>query len=390
MIVRKDSGRLFPQVPAIESSSQLMGTVSLVFALIGIACAAILIVVVQTEISPYAITFNRLGIATLVFLGWHRFQHVQAPSLSPEGPRERTIGGLLPLLQLQRLDIFLLILSGLSFSGSLSLWSWSLTQTSVANATLLDNMLPIFTTLISWLLFRETFSKKFLLGMGVAIAGVIIISLQDLQLIEGCFSGDIAAMGASLLAAINILCIDRLTPRHETSWIMMWNSFIGSLFAAVIMLGSHEAFFPSTIQGWVAVIALAVISQALGQGLLTYSLKEFSAGLVTVSMLAIPVISALMAVVFFGESLSLINWCAFGVVLFGIYISVTAQLTHHQPLNASEGALAGLLAGSTLEEGPLEFDMRGFQDLPKITPVIVTIDYQEQASSLETGELAPL
>ncbi len=63
----------------------------------------------------------------------------------------------------------------------------------------------------------------------------------------------------------------------------------------------------------------------MGEGLLTYCLKAFSASLVSVSMLLIPVVAAMVAMVVFGETLSVLNWMAFAVVLIGIYISVSAQ-----------------------------------------------------------------
>lgn len=379
MIVSKEPGCLSPRF-SFNVPARVVGAIALVFALIGIACASILVVVVQSEISPYATTFNRLFIATPVFFVWHSLQH-EAKTSDASVQGSTLLQSLLPSC-LGWSDSCLIVLSGLAFSGSLSLWAWSLTQTSVANATLLDNMLPIFTTLGGWLLFRETFSKKFLLGMGVAIAGVVIIGLEDFQVADGgCFVGDIAAMGASLLAAVNILCIERLRPRYSAPWIMMWTSFIGSLFIAGILLILQDGFVPSTLNGWAAVLALAIISQVLGQGLLTYALKEFSAGLVTVSVLAIPVIAALMAVVAFSETLSLINWCAFGVVLIGIYISVSAQIT---PNNQS-------LPIAALESAD---NIRDFQDIPHVTSIVVTgesgqvVEIVTSVTSLDTGELA--
>lgn len=68
-----------------------------------------------------------------------------------------------------------------------------------------------------------------------------------------------------------------------------------------------------------------MIFQAIGQGLLTYSLAKFYSGFVAVSMLAIPVIAAILARLVFAEQLSLFNCLAFAVVLFGIYLAVSAK-----------------------------------------------------------------
>ena len=53
-----------------EQSSSLVAAVALCIALLGIACASILIVIAEKEIGPNAITVNRLGIAAIAFGLW--------------------------------------------------------------------------------------------------------------------------------------------------------------------------------------------------------------------------------------------------------------------------------------------------------------------------------
>lgn len=324
--------------------------VALGIALLGIACASILLVIAEKEISPYAATFDRLSIATVIFGVWVIGQSVLSPKppltaldssvVFPDKAEGRDVrdgaelsdssavsNGLFNGLMASRLlTVAVFVIAGLSFAGSLSLWAWSLTQTSVANSTLLNNMMPIFTTLGAWLVYRQTFTRQFLVGMGVAIAGAIIIGLADLQLTDG-LVGDEAALVASMLSAVSILSIERLRTQFSTPYIMMWTSLVGSLFLGVLLWGLHDSFFPHTVNAWAAVISLAVLSQALGQGLLTYSLKQFSASLVAVSMLSIPVIAAFLAVMLFTERLSVLNWMAFAVVLVGIYLSVSSKFS---------------------------------------------------------------
>ncbi len=316
---------------------KLMGALALVTALLGIACASILLVFAEKEISPYAATFDRLSIATIIFLLWHSSTQILSIQIKepPKIEFPPLKGLFLPSAAPQLVDVGLLLISGIAFSGSLSLWAWSLTQTSVANSTLLNNMMPIFTTIGAWIFLRESFSSKFLLGMGIAIVGAILIGLEDLQITNG-FLGDEAALGAALLSAINILCVEQLRTRLDTSWIMLWSSFVGSLFVMLLLLVMQEPFFPRTMIGWTSVIALAVLSQALGQGLLTYSLKTFSAGFVAISMLSIPVIAAMLAILFFDERLSPLNWFAFGIVLSGIYISMSSRPSSRPSSQPSE------------------------------------------------------
>jgi len=193
-------------------------------------------------------------------------------------------------------------------------------------------MMPIFTTLGAWLLLGQRFQAKFLLGMAVALGGAIAIGVEDLQVADSNITGDIAALFAAMLSATSILSVEQLRIKFSTPTIMLWTSLIGSLFIFPIVLLSEGQLFPTSWVGWSAVISLALICQVIGQGLLTYSLARFSSGLVAVSMLTIPVIAAILAMIILSEKLSLLNWLAFAVVLAGIYLSVSAQGVEQESL----------------------------------------------------------
>ena len=313
-------------------TSPLIKASALVCALTGLGCSPILLVIAEQEIGPYAATFDRLIIGTVIFLLWNSGQQIFKAE-----PTESTASD---IATLSRLDALLLIVSGLAFAGSLVLWAWSLTQTSVANATLLDNMVPLFTALGAWILFQETFTSQFLLGLGIAILGVILIGTEDLQLAGG-FIGDGAALGSAVLVAANILIVGQLRKRFDTPWIMLRTSLIGSAFTLIILIFLHEALFPHTLMGWVTVILLGVAAQVLGQGLLTHCLEVFSVALVSTCLLTVPVISAVLAMAIFNEQLTWLNWFAFGVVLMGISLSILAS-----PQKEQKEFVANAVAGS--------------------------------------------
>jgi drug/metabolite transporter (DMT)-like permease len=288
-----------------------LGTIALAVALTAIASASIFIVIAEQELTPCATTFDRLLIAAIAFLTWSRFQSsLQSPTESKQaiGWRDRALFGL----------------AGVSFAASLICSAWSLTQTSVANSALLNNMMPIFTTLGAWLFLKQQFSLRFVMGLGVAVGGVMAIGLQDLHISSQQIMGDAAALLAAVLLAAAILSIEQLRTRFSTPVIMAGVCLTGSLAIAPIVLLRWDSVLPCSWKSGLAVLALALVCQMIGHGLLTHSLKQFSSGLVSVSMLAIPVLSATMAMVLFAQQLSFMNWCAFLIVLAGIYLSISA------------------------------------------------------------------
>ena len=73
----------------------------------------------------------------------------------------------------------LLAAAGLAFAGDLAFWHWSIQYTSVANSTLLANLASIFVTLAAWLLWRQRPSGQFLVGLALALAGVVAAGARE-------------------------------------------------------------------------------------------------------------------------------------------------------------------------------------------------------------------
>ncbi|MDR9405166.1 MAG: DMT family transporter [Halothece sp. Uz-M2-17] len=291
-------------------SKTLLGILALVSALIAIAFASIWLVVAETELTPLTAIFYRLMGAGMTLTIWQGCQRVWGNSFTPK---------------YNRATLTLLFMAAACFSLSLVLLGWSLTQTSVANGTLLYNNMPVFTALFAWLFLGQRFSLKFWFGLVIALAGVIAIGLSDLQLANVDVKGDLAAIFASMLAATSLLCFEKLRQSLTSGLIMLWVSWVGSILLLPLVLLQGEQIIPEFLQTWLALLSLAVISQGIGQGLLTYCIGLFSAGLVAVCMLSIPVIAALASAILFGEQLPLENWLAFAVVLLGIYFALTAK-----------------------------------------------------------------
>ena len=104
-----------------------------------------------------------------------------------------------------------------------------------------------------------------------------------------------------------------------------WRCAIGAGLLLPLVKLTEVQLFPVSWQGWLAVIALAVVCQIVGQGLLISSLKHFSSGFIAVFLLLEPVLTAIFAWLVFAESLDLLNWIAFVLVLGGIYLAKSSS-----------------------------------------------------------------
>ncbi len=303
----------------LSGSSTGLPLLAMLLAIVALSLAAIFIKLSERELGPFATIFNRFWVAYLVLWVWHEWQQITVAADSVSEPLEYT-----------RFDQLWLVAAALMFWGCIALWAWSLTQTTVANSTLLHNLTPLFTTLGGWLLLNQHFNRRFLLGLLVALMGAGALGMGDLQISASHLTGDIASLLSAVFSAANLMIIEKLRAKFSVNIILQWCCFWGAIWTLPVVLLAEDRVFPISASGWLAVIGLAVVCQVLGQGLQAYSLKRLSSGLVGVLLLLDPILAALVAWVLFAESLTLFKWAAFMVVLLGVYLAKSSD-TAHEP-----------------------------------------------------------
>ncbi|EAZ90446.1 DMT family transporter, partial [Crocosphaera chwakensis] len=287
---------------------------TLVIALISISFAPIFIRISENELSANSTVFNRLFIFFIVF---GLAQTIRQRFYFSENIEIKS-----PLTPKHWL---LLLLVGIMSITSLGLWAISLQYTSVANCMLLNNMTPIFTSILAWLLFKKQFDSQFILGMILALSGAIFLGLQDLQGTNSHLIGDFYALLSAVFLGIYFLIVEQLRNHFSATTILLWRCGIGSVLLVPFVLFTEEKLFPNTWETWLAVIGLGLISEGLGQRLLADCLDKFSSSFIAMFLLLEPIVSAILAWVIFAEGLTSITGVGFMIILTGIYL---AQSSH--------------------------------------------------------------
>ncbi|MCM0588921.1 MAG: DMT family transporter [Gloeotrichia echinulata DEX184] len=163
------------------------------------------------------------------------------------------------------------------------------------------------------------------------LAGAFTLGLDDFLLSgdilnsQNAIIGDAAALLSSVFYAASFLIIERLRSRLPVQNILVWRCFLGTLFILPVVLTFEDQIFPISWFGWLTVFGLAAICEALGHGLVVYSLKYLSSSFVTIFLLLEPVMTAILAWFIFSESLSLVNLLALSFILQGIYLAKTGK-----------------------------------------------------------------
>lgn len=218
----------------------------------------------------------------------------------------------------------LLMLTGTCLAGMLLTLAWSLMQTTVANCELINNFTPVFTLFGGWLFFKQHFDRRFLVGCAIAISGLFVIGFNDFQLGIDTLQGDFLALISALLLAFYLLGVEQLNTHLRTDTVLLGCFGCGTPLTFMVLVINQQSLFPSSWQGWLVIVSMSV-SGLLAQGLLLYSLKRLSSGLVSLIFLVTPFTTAFIAWIVFSETLSLSNFLAFCVAILGLSVSISSS-----------------------------------------------------------------
>ncbi|NER50253.1 MAG: DMT family transporter [Symploca sp. SIO1B1] len=318
--------------------------VALIVGLVAVSASPIFIRLSEMEISPYATIFHRSWMATAIFAALLLIPNNSSVGTALLDSDTNSIKQQLRKPRSRSLQ-WLLLGFGLTFTAAVISWAWALTKTTVANSSLLHSSIPIFTGLLGWLFLGQRFRPSFWVGMAIATTGAILLGIEDFQFNPEQIWGDSVSLLSAVFFSVDPLLVEQLRQRLSSSTILFYGFSMVTLLSFPLVLCFPETALPTSLNGWLTLLAMTIICQVVGHGLLTYALKDITAGIVSLCHLLVPILSAAEAWWVFGEALSKLSILTFVTVLAGIIISLrgvnksTIEVTNQ----ANEDPLAGSL-----------------------------------------------
>jgi drug/metabolite transporter (DMT)-like permease len=273
----------------------------------GIAIGFSPIFVRLSELGPIATGFHRLFLALPLLWLWMHWEGRRAP-------RKATRVKWLPMA-----------VPGALFAGDIFFWHWSITYTTVANATLFANLAPVIVTFGAWFYLREHVSFRFLVGMALAMSGAALLVNASAALGARFVLGDALGLITACFFGSYVVAVARLRDRNAASTIMFYSSTVTCVLLLAVTLVSGEGLLPSNANGWIALFALAWISQAMGQGLIAYALGHLPASFSALAILIEPLTAAILGWIWLGEELGMLQAVGGVIVLAVITVARRAS-----------------------------------------------------------------
>ncbi len=206
---------------------------------------------------------------------------------------------------LSRSDFLLIFLSGLFLALHFILWTSSLEYTSVLISVVLVTTTPLWSALLELIFLRARISRLTLIGLLIAIAGGIIISLpaadETLRLGNNpLFGGLLAVTGAIAMAVYLVIGrkVRENLPLLPYIWLVYSSAAVFALFAVLLTSTPITGY---SNQGYLWMILVSLFPQLIGHTSFNYALEYLSATFIGIVTQSEPVGSAIFAFFIFQE-----------------------------------------------------------------------------------------
>ncbi len=206
-----------------------------------------------------------------------------------------------------------LVFAGLFFAADLASWHLGIIQTKLANATLLGNMASLLYPIYGFIALSRWPARTQTMALIIAMAGGALLIGRSYDVSRVNFIGDLLCLAAGIFYTFYLVAIERVRETLPPWSVLFWSTLASAVPLLIAAIAMRERIIPDD---WTPLLALAVGSQIVGQGLLVFSLSRVPPLVVGLAFLTQPFIAALLGWVIYGETLGPLDWA--GAALIGL------------------------------------------------------------------------
>jgi drug/metabolite transporter (DMT)-like permease len=278
-----------------------------------VAIAAMIGAALAMSISPSLVRFADVGPLSSAF--WRVFLALPILWLWMRAEEKGAVAGrsaswTLPIL-----------LSGLFFAGDLLLWHLAIMKTTIANATFFATMAPLWVVIFGWLVLKQKAERATLAGLGFCLVGGSALVYQSISLNPAHSLGDALGIGTGVFFGLYFLAVGAARKQTGAARVTFEMSIVTVVILLAAALIAEGNILPHSAKGWAVLFALAFISHAGGQGLLSVALGRLPAAFSSLVIFLEAVGAAGFAWLLQNEPVSTIQAIGGAIILAGIWVA---------------------------------------------------------------------
>lgn len=214
-----------------------------------------------------------------------------------------------------------ILLAGLFFAGDLLLWHLAIMKTTIANATFFATMAPLWVVIFGWLVLKQKPERATLAGLGFCLVGGSALVYESISLNPAHSLGDALGIGTGVFYGLYFLAVGAARKATGAARVTFEMSVVAVVILFVAALAIEGNILPHSIWGWSVLFALAFISHAGGQGLLSVALGRLPAAFSSLVTFLQATGAAGFAWMLQHEPISPIQAIGGAIVLAGIWVA---------------------------------------------------------------------
>ena len=220
--------------------------------------------------------------------------------------------------------LLFLALTGVTFFFTAQYTGIQMAEASIA-AILVCLLSPILITVLSTIIFKEHLTKKQALGIGTAALGTFIVVASGTVSFSGnreFLLGSLILLSTPVLWATYSLLGKKIIDRYSPFLVTVYVNVLGGLCLIPFSLAEHSfcQIFTISLNGWLAILFLAVTCSLFGYYIWLYVMKQVGAAITSSFLFAEPLVTMLFAFIFVGERLGIFIPAGAFLIFIGVYL----------------------------------------------------------------------
>jgi len=225
------------------------------------------------------------------------------------------------------------IASGVALGAHFGFWISSLDYTSVAASVVLVSNTPVFVAILAYLAFGEKTSPLSFAGILVALAGTVVIA-QDGSAGSAAVFGNVLAILGALTFTVYVLIGRSQRSAAEPVGALPYSIVLYAAAAAALLpvaLLSGDRVWGYGWETWFWLLAITVGPQIMGHTVFNWALRYVEASVISGTVLAEPVVAAVLAWLILSERPGAATLVGAAVVLAGIFLLLRGRRKADKP-----------------------------------------------------------
>ena len=205
-------------------------------------------------------------------------------------------------------------------------------MTTIANATFLGTVAPLFTMLIEIFWMKRKISKNIIICIFIIFLGSTIIVMDDFSFSNNYTLGNIYAIICSLFLGVGFIISENVRQSESTISFSrtLYISAAGTLFFLSIIL--NKSLIDFHINNFIGLFILGIVPTIFGHNSLYYAIKYVSPTVVASVPLGEPIIASVIAFFMFNELISSQIFISGFIILSGLFYLINITSTEKKDI----------------------------------------------------------